>query len=36
MVKQYRPDIRKRAFQYSLRAIKLYHALQEAKDGAGG
>jgi four helix bundle protein len=35
MVKQYRPDIRKRAFQYSLRAIKLYHALQEAKDGAG-
>jgi four helix bundle protein len=28
-------DIRRRAFQYSLRAIKLYHALQEAKDGAG-
>jgi four helix bundle protein len=35
MVEQYRPDIRKRAFQYSLRAIKLYHALQEGMDGAG-
>jgi len=29
------PDIRKRAYGYSLRAIKLYHALQEGKDGAG-
>ena len=29
------PDIRNRVFQYSLRAIKLYKALQEAKDGAG-
>ena len=35
MIEQYRRDIRKRAFQYSLRAIKLYQALQEAKDGAG-
>lgn len=35
MIEQYRRDIRKRTFQYSLRAIKLYHALQEAKDGAG-
>jgi four helix bundle protein len=35
MVQQYRQDIRKRAFKYSLRAIKLYHALQGAKDGAG-
>ncbi len=35
MVQQHRQDIRQRAFQYSLRAIKLYHALQEAKDGAG-
>jgi four helix bundle protein len=35
MIEQYRRDIRKRAFQYSLRAIKLYHALQEARDGAG-
>ena len=35
MVEQYRPDIRKRAFQYSLRAIRLYHVLQNAKDGAG-
>jgi len=29
------PDIRKRAYGYSLRAIRLYHALQECKDGAG-
>ncbi|HMD96907.1 MAG TPA: four helix bundle protein [Terriglobia bacterium] len=29
------PDIRKRAFRYSLRAIKLYRFLQEGKDGAG-
>ncbi len=29
------PDIRKRTYAYSLRAIKLYKALQEAKDGAG-
>lgn len=28
-------DIRKRAFQYSLRAIKLYRFLQGRKDGAG-
>jgi four helix bundle protein len=28
-------DIRKRAFQYSLRAIKLYRFLQEGKDGVG-
>jgi len=35
MVQQHRQDIRQRAFQYSLRAIKLYHALQEKKDGAG-
>jgi len=28
-------DIRERALQYSLRAIKLYQALQETKDGAG-
>ena len=35
MVGQHGRDIRQRAFQYSLRAIRLYHALQEAKDGAG-
>jgi four helix bundle protein len=35
MGEQHPRDIRRRAFQYSLRAIKLYHALQEAKDGAG-
>jgi four helix bundle protein len=35
MVQRKAQDIRKRAFQYSLRAIKLYHALQERKDGAG-
>jgi len=35
MAEQNLRDIRKRAFQYSLRAIKLYRALQEAKDGAG-
>jgi four helix bundle protein len=29
------PDIRKRTYGYSLRAIKLYHALQEGNDGAG-
>jgi four helix bundle protein len=29
------PDIRKRSYAYSLRAIKLYQALQEGKDGAG-
>ena len=29
------PDIRKRSYGYSLRAIKLYRALQRAKDGAG-
>ena len=29
------PDIRNRSFAYSLRAIKLYRALQERKDGAG-
>jgi len=28
-------DIRERSLQYSLRAIKLYQALQEVKDGAG-
>jgi len=28
-------DIRRRSHQYSLRAIKLYQALQQAKDGAG-
>jgi four helix bundle protein len=28
-------DIRERALQYSLRAIKLYQALQEVRDGAG-
>ncbi len=27
-------DIRKRSFAYSLRAIKLYQALQEGKNGA--
>lgn len=35
MAEQPLRDIRRRAFQYSLRAINLYHALQEAKDGAG-
>ena len=29
------PDIRRRTYGYSLRAIKLYRALQEGKDGAG-
>jgi len=29
------PDIKRRTFQYALRAIKLYQALQEGKDGAG-
>jgi four helix bundle protein len=28
-------DIRQKAFQYSLRAIRLYQALQEIRDGAG-
>jgi len=28
-------DMRKRSFQYALRAIKLYQALQERKDGTG-
>lgn len=28
-------DIRERSYVYSLRAIKLYQALQERKDGAG-
>ena len=28
-------DIHKRSFQYALRAIKLYQALQERKDGTG-
>ena len=28
-------DIRVRSLQYSLRAIKLYRALQESRDGAG-
>ena len=28
-------DIRKRSYGYSLRAIKLYQALQQRKDGAG-
>jgi four helix bundle protein len=32
---QDRPDIRKRSYGYSLRAIKLYQALQQGKDGAG-
>ncbi|MGA2071996.1 MAG: four helix bundle protein [Terriglobia bacterium] len=29
------PDICRRTYGYSLRAIKLYRALQECKDGAG-
>jgi four helix bundle protein len=29
------PDIRTRSYAYSLRAIKLYQALQQRKDGAG-
>jgi len=28
-------DMRKGSFQYALRAIKLYQALQERKDGTG-
>ncbi|PYU91085.1 MAG: four helix bundle protein [Acidobacteria bacterium] len=28
-------DIRKRSFQYALRAIRLYQFLQKGKDGAG-
>ena len=35
VVKRPKPyDIRSRAFQYALRAIKLYRHLQEQKDGA--
>jgi len=33
--KEKRWDIRNRAFAYALRAIKLYQALQEQKNGAG-
>ena len=33
MEKKY--DIKERTFEYSLRAIRLYQALQEGKDGAG-
>ena len=29
------PDIRRRSYGYSLRAVKLYQALQQGKDGAG-
>lgn len=29
------PDIRRRSYGYSLRAIKLYQVLQQRKDGAG-
>ena len=29
------PEIRQRTYGYSLRAIKLYQALQEGRDGAG-
>ena len=29
------PDIRTRSYGYSLRAIKLYQALQQRKEGAG-
>jgi hypothetical protein len=29
------PDIRRRSYAYSLRAIKVYQALQQGKDGAG-
>jgi four helix bundle protein len=29
------PDIRRRSYGYALRAIKLYQALQQGKDGAG-
>ena len=29
------PDIRRRSYGYSLRAIKLYQVLQQGKDGAG-
>lgn len=29
------PDIRRRTYGYSLRAIKLYRALQQSNDGAG-
>ena len=31
----YPPDIGARSLRYSLRAVKLYQALQKAKDGAG-
>lgn len=33
--KHVRRDIRKRSFQYALRAVKLYRFLQERRDGAG-
>jgi four helix bundle protein len=29
------PDMRRRSYGYSLRAIKLYQVLQQGKDGAG-
>jgi four helix bundle protein len=29
------PDIRKRSYGYSLRAIRLYQTLQQGKDGTG-
>jgi len=29
------PDIRRRSYGYSLRAIKLYQTLKQGKDGAG-
>src|ERR1039457_6269970 len=35
MMDQGPQDIRVRSLQYSLRAIKLYRALQESRDGAG-
>jgi len=36
MMKEREPqDIRKRAYQYALRAIRLYHYLQKQKDSAG-
>lgn len=35
IAEQHPRDIRRRSFEYWLRAIKLYHALQRAKDAAG-
>jgi four helix bundle protein len=35
MSQQETQDIRQRAYQYALRAIKLYQHLQERRDGAG-